>query len=128
MKKEYKYYMVIGAAIFLVAIVLQKLWSGIHPSIISMLRTVGIVFIVLGVVRHMRYKEGPEEDERTKKINAFTLSYTWTATIVLVGILLLLVHFDILEMTAELALGLTMFVMIAVAVISELYLKRKGDV
>jgi len=132
MKKEYKYYIGIGAAAFLVAIVLQIFWSGIDTlwgsRITSTLRAVGIIFIGLGVGRHMIYKEEPEEDERTKNINALTLSYSWIVTLVLVGVLLLLDKWDILKMTVLQALGLTMFVMVAVAVISELYLKRKGNV
>ena len=76
----------------------------------------------------MSYKEEPEEDERTKKINTLTLSYSWIVTLVLVGVLLLLDKWDILKMTVLQALGLTMAAMIVVAIIAELYLKRKGDV
>jgi len=128
MKKEYKYYMMIGAAIFLVAMVLQIFWSNIHPAITNTLTIVGLVLVVLGLVRHMKYGARRDEDERTKKINAFTLSYSWVVTIVVVGVLLWLDHYNILKMTVVQALGLTMFVMIAVAVVSELYLKRKGDI
>ena len=132
MKKEYKYYIGIGAAAFLVAITLQIFWSGIdniwYTRITSALIPVGIVFIALGVVRHMVFKEEPEEDERTKKIHTLTLSCSWIFTFVLIGVLLLLDKWDILKMTVLQALGLTMFVMVAVAIISEWYLKRKGDV
>jgi len=128
MKKEYKYRMVIGVAILLVAIALQIFWNSIHPSVISTLITVGIVLIGTGVIRHMKFKEGPEKDERTKKIGAFALGYSWVATLVLVGVLILLHEFNILRMSAMQALGLTMFVMITVALFFQLYLKRKGDV
>ena len=128
MKKEYKYYLVFGLIILLAGIVLQIFWSGLHPAIARTLIVVGWVLIVLGAVRHKIYGEGPEEDERTKKINAFALSYSWVATIVLVGVLLLLDHYNILKITAMLALGLTMFVMIVVAVVAEWYIKRKGDI
>lgn len=132
MKKEYKYYIGIGAAELLVAVVLQIFWSGIDTiwvsRITSILTTVGIVSIALGVGRHMIYKERPEEDERTKKISALTLSYSWIVTLVLVGVLLLLDKWDIFKMTVMQALGLTMFVMIVVAIVAELYLKRKGDI
>ncbi len=132
MKKEYKYYIGIGAAELLVAVVLQIFWSGIDTiwvsRITSILTTVGIVCIALGVGRHMIYKERPEEDERTKKISALTLSYSWIVTLVLVGVLLLLDKWDIFKMTVMQALGLTMFVMIVVAIVAELYLKRKGDI
>ncbi len=102
MKKEYKYYIGIGAAILLVGIALQIFWSGMdtniwYTRITSALRTVGIVLILLGVVRHMIYKEEPEEDERIKKINALTLSYSWTVTRVLVGVLLLLDKWGYIE-------------------------------
>ena len=132
MKKEYKYYTGIGAAAFLAAIALQIFWKGVDTiwvsRIISFLTTAGIIFVALGVGRHLIYKEEPEEDERTKKINALTLSYSWVVTLVLVGVLLLLDKWDIFKMTVLQALGLTMFVMIVVAIVSELYLKRKGDI
>jgi len=128
MKKEYKYYVGIGAVAFLVAIALQIFWSGINPRITSTLTTVGIVFIALGVGMHIIYKEEPEEDERTKKINTLTLSCSWIVTLVLVGVLLLLDKWDILKMSVMQALGLTMAVMIVVAIVAEFYLKRKGDI
>lgn len=128
MKKEYQYYIVIGVVAFLVAIALPIFWSDIDTRIVGLLRTVGVVFVALGMVRHMVYKEEPEEDERTKKINALTLSYSWVVTFVLVSILLLLDKWQILNITVMQALGLTMFVMIVVAIASEWYLLRKGDV
>ena len=132
MKKEYKYYIVIGAAAFLTAITLQIFWEGIDnlwlTRITGALIPVGIVFIALGAVRHIIYKQEPEEDERIKKINTLTLSYSWIVTLVLVGALLLLDKWDIFKMTVLQALGLTMAVMIAVAIVAEWYLKRKGDI
>jgi len=128
MKREYKYYLIFGLIILLAGIVLQISWSGLHPAITKTLITGGIILMVFGLVRHMIYKEGTEEDERTKKINAFALSYSWVVTLVLVGVLLWLDHYNILKMTAMSALGLTMFVMIVVAVVSEWYIKKKGDI
>jgi len=121
MKKEYKYYTGIGAAAFLIAITLQIFWSGVDTIWVSRIKS------LLGVGRHMIYKEKPEEDERTKKISALTLSYSWIVTFVLVSVLLLLDKWDIFKMTVMQALGLTMFVMIVVAIVAELYLKRKGE-
>ena len=122
MKKEYKYYLMLGAAIFVVGIVL------VDSSLASTLRLIGIVLIGLGVVRHKVYGAGPEEDERTRKMEAFALSCSWIVTMVFVGAVLLLVHEDILEMSSELALGLTMIVMVGAAIVSEWYVKRKGDI
>ena len=122
MKKEYKYYLMLGAAIFVVGIVL------VDSSLASLLRVVGIVLMGLGVLRHKIYGEGPEEDERTRKMDAFALYYSWIVTMVFVGAVLWLVHKDILEIGSELALGLTMVVMVGSAIVSELYLQRKGDI
>ena len=128
-KKKYEYYALLGAATLLAAIALQIiLWDTIDPSITRIVAIAGIVFIVLGVVKHKVYGEGPEADERTKKISAFAISYSWVVTLVLVCVLLLLDHFNILRMPAMAALGLTMLVMIAVAVVFQWYLKRKGDI
>ena len=122
MKKEYKYYLMLGAAIFVVGIVL------VDSSLASSLRAVGIVLMGLGLVRHKLYGEGPEEDERTRKMDAFALSYSWIVTMVFVGAVLWLSHEDILGISSELALGLTMIVMFGSAIVSELYVKRKGDI
>ena len=122
MKKEYKYYLMLGAGIFVVGILL------VDGSLASILRVVGVVLMGLGVLRHKIYGEGPEEDERTKKMDAFALSYSWIVTMVFVGAVLWLVHEDILEISSELALGLAMIVMVGSAIVSELYVKRKGDI
>ena len=128
MKKEYKYRLVIGAAILLVTIALQMFWSGISPAITMTLMVAGIALMATGAIRHMTCGEGPESDERTKRISAFALSCSWVVTLLLVCVLILLDHYTMLKIAATQALGLTLFVMIAVAVVSEWYLKRKGDI
>ncbi|MEA3230093.1 MAG: hypothetical protein U9P44_04205 [archaeon] len=127
MKKEYKYRMVIGAIILLAAVALQMFYAAVDSRVISMVVIAGVVLVGTGVVRYMKYGTGPETDERTRKISAFALSYSWIVTLVLVCVLFLSDEFGILKLTVAQALGSVMSVMIAVPIILQWYFKRKGD-
>lgn len=127
MKNEYKYRVVIGAAILLIGIALLIFW-GIDDLITGTLMIIGIVLLLNGVLRHLRYKNMPERDERTRKIGAFAVAYSWVVTIVFVTVLFWLDHFEVWKMTVQQALGSTVYVMVFVALIFQWYLKRKGDV
>jgi hypothetical protein len=128
MKKEYKYRLMFGPAILLLGIVLQTFWSGLDSLIPTTLMVVGLVLLVNGVFRHLKYGEMPERDERTRKIGAFAIAYSWLVTMIFIALLIWLDHFNLLKMTAPQALGLTIFMMIIAALIFQWHLKRKGDV
>ena len=128
MKKEYKYRMIIGAVLLLAAMAMQMFLGGVDFHIVSMVLVAGMVLLGTGVVRSMRYGEGPETDERTKKVSAFALSYSWLVTLVLVNVLFLMEEFSVLAMTAGQALGSIISVMIVVPILFQWYFRRKGDV
>lgn len=79
-----------------------------------------VMLPVAAVVKHMRYGE-MQRDERTEMIGFLALSYSWVATLLLVGVLMGLDLFDILKVTALEALASTAYVMLLVAVIVVLY-------
>ncbi len=126
MKKEYKYRLVIGPIILLIGIALL-IFGKIDDLIIGTLIIAGIVLLLNGVLKHLRYKNMPERDERTRKIGAFAAAYSWVVTIVFITVLFWLNHFEIWKMTVQQALGLTLYVMIFVTLIFQWHLKRKGD-
>ena len=128
MKKKYKYNLINGPIIIIVAVALQAFCSGMNPFITRILITFGFILIINGVYRHKKYGEMIEKDERTKKISAFAISYSWLATIITMSVLILLDYFDILKMTAPQALGFTYFVMILVVLVFKWYFQRKGDI
>ena len=126
MKKEYKYRLVIGPIILLIGIALL-IFGKIDDLITGTLIIAGIVLLLNGVLKHLRHKNMPERDERTRKIGAFAAAYSWVVTIVFITMLFWLNHLEIWKMTVQQALGLTLYVMIFVTLIFQWHLKRKGD-
>ena len=94
----------------------------------SIFLTAGIAFLITGIIRHRRYGDDPESDERSKKIGAYGLSYAWlTGLFFMVG-LFWLDYLGILMIGTQLALALSIVILALSALIYQLYLFRKGDV
>jgi Ca2+/Na+ antiporter len=94
----------------------------------SIFLTAGIAFLITGIIRHRKYADDPESDERSQKIGAYGLSYAWlTGLFFMVG-LFWLDYLGILMMGTQLALALSIVVLALSALIYQMYLFRKGDV
>jgi len=104
----------------------------LNPSGDSILPTVllaaGLAFLVTGVSRRKKYGEGAEQDERSRRIGAWGMSYSWVLSLTFVWSLFLLDHFRVVIITAGAALGASLIVMTFSAVVFQMYLFRKGDV
>jgi hypothetical protein len=88
----------------------------------------GCAFLAVVILRHRQYREGPESDERSKKIGAYGLSYAWLTGILFMSALFWLDFMSILRMGTQGALGLSVMVLAVSAVLYQMYLFRKGDV
>jgi drug/metabolite transporter (DMT)-like permease len=88
----------------------------------------GLAFLVAGITRWRKYGEGPEQDERSRRIGAWGMSYSWLLTVFFMWALFLLDHFRVVMLTAGAALGASVVVMALSAVAFQAYLSRKGDV
>jgi hypothetical protein len=98
-------------------------------SIISMiLITGGCAFLAVGVHRHRRYGDGPETDERSKKIGAYGLSYAWLTGILFISALYWLDLMGFFRLGTQVALGISLMVLVISAVAYQMYLFRKGDI
>jgi len=88
----------------------------------------GCAFLAVGILRNHQYRDGPESDERSKKIGAYGLSYAWLTGILFISALYLLDFMGILRLGAQGALGLSVMVLAISAVLYQMFLFRKGDV
>lgn len=94
----------------------------------TILITGGCAFLAVGILRHRQYRDGPESDERSKKIGAYGLSYAWlTGLIFMVG-LFWLDYLGVLNLNTRNALSGSILVLALSGVIFQMYLFRKGDV
>jgi short subunit fatty acids transporter len=82
----------------------------------------------VGILRQRQYRDGPESDERSKKIGAYGLSYAWLTGIVFMSALYWLDFMGILRLGTQGALGFSVMVLAISAVLYQMYLFRKGDV
>lgn len=126
MKSKYKSSLVFGLLILFMGIAFEILLSGAYSSISSILILVGLILIIGSLLRHLKYGEGANRDERTTKIGAFALAYAWLVTFVFMSLLLLLDHY-LVKLTASQALFSTMAAAILAAGFFQWYFNRKGD-
>src|SRR5512136_995891 len=81
------YRMIIGTLMVISGIVSIMLTGG-GAFIGTILLCAGIAFLVTGISRNRRDGDGPESDERSKKIGAYGLSYAWlTGLIFMFGLI-----------------------------------------
>ena len=94
----------------------------------TILLIAGITFLLTGIIRHKKYGNEPESDERTKKIGAYGLSYAWLTGILFMSALYWLDFLNIVRLGTQIALALSIVVLALSAVAYQVYLFRKGDV
>jgi hypothetical protein len=120
---------VIVGAILIVWGVAGLLLGPPGDSILSMiLLSAGLVFLVAGVTRWRKYGEGPEQDERSRKIGAWGISYSWLIGLFFMTALFWLDRLRLLMLSTGTALGTSVMVMTLSAVVFQVYLSRVGDV
>jgi hypothetical protein len=99
-----------------------------EPVMGTILIAAGLVFLLTGIFRHRRFGNGPESDERSKKIEAYGLSYAWLTGLFFMSGLFWLDYFGILKLGTQVALALSIVVLALSAMICQFCLFRKGDV
>lgn len=128
MEKKYLYTLVLGM-IVLVAGILSITFQVFDKSSISIaLINVGLVIFIVTVFRLLRKGELPDRDERTKKLAAYGITYSWLLTLVLIAVLYWVEYFKLAELSAEGVLGILLFFMIVSSNVFRWYFMQKGDV
>jgi hypothetical protein len=127
MKPRNLYRIIIGTLMLISGIVLIVLTAG-EASIGSMLTTAGIVFLLTGIINHRKYGDDLESDERSKKIGAYGLSYAWLTGLFFMFGLFWLDYLNVLRLSVQNALALSILVLALSAVCYQMWLFRKGDV
>jgi hypothetical protein len=121
------YRIVIGALMIASGIVSIVLTPG-EAVIGTILLVAGCAFLFTGIARHRKDGDGPESDERAKKIGAYGLSYAWLTGLLFMFALFWLDYLNLLRLGAQLALVLSILVLAISARLYQAYLFRQGDV
>ncbi len=94
----------------------------------TLLLAAGFAFLITGILRHRRYGDGVETDERSRRIGAYGLSYAWLTGLFFMTALFWLEYTGTLALDAATALAISIIVLALSAVLYQAYLFRKGDV
>jgi uncharacterized membrane protein len=127
MKPRNLYRIIIGVVMITSGIVSLLLSAG-EAIISTMLLAAGFAFLITGISRHSKYGDEPESDERSKKISAYGITYAWLTGLFFVTGLFWLDYLDLVRLSTQNALTLSVVVLALSAVIYQTYLFRKGDV
>lgn len=128
MTKVNKQRLIFGPIVLLIGVVLLIFWKNAPSIIISGLMAGGLASTINGIYSHIRYGVQAESDERTRKISASAVTYSWLMTLTFVSVLVFLDYFSLLEMTVAKVLGIITFVMIGTLVLFYAYFAKRGDV
>ncbi len=127
MKPRNMYRIIIG--ILMVAYGLAVLlMSGGDAVIGTVLLCAGLAFLITGAIRHRKYGDDPESDERSKKIGAYGITYAWLTGLFFMTALFWLDYTGLLMLTTQNALAISVVVLVLSAVAYQAWLFRKGDV
>lgn len=127
MKPRNMYRIIIG--ILMVAYGLAVLlMSGGDAVIGTVLLCAGLAFLITGVIRHRKYGDDPESDERSKRIGAYGITYAWLTGLFFMTALFWLDYTGLFTLTTQNALAISVVVLALSAVVYQAWLFRKGDV
>jgi hypothetical protein len=127
MEKKYLYKLILGIAL-IAAGILSDVFFDIDILIPIVLVNTGLIIFVVTAFRLFRRGDLPDRDERTKKLAAYGITYSWLLTLVVITVLSWIQHFGLAELTANSVLGILLFFMIISANVFRWYFMRKGDV
>ncbi len=126
-EKRYKYKIFTGLVIMISGILVAAFLE-VDILIPIVLINTGLIIFVATVLRLFKSGDLPDKDERTKKLAAYGISYSWLLTLVVITVLIWVDYFKLLELTARGVLGMLLFFMIISANVFRWYFMRKGDV
>lgn len=127
MKRRYAVQIAAGAVLGAAGILLPFLVDGTE-ALSSLMVMIGLVILAVAVVRHWRFRDEPERDERTQKIGAYAISYSWLLTIVFLALLFWVDYLGVVALTVEAVLLSAILLMGLSARLFQWYLFRQGDV
>ncbi|MBN1234961.1 MAG: hypothetical protein JW999_02805 [Methanotrichaceae archaeon] len=88
----------------------------------------GMVAIGVVLLRRWRAGDQPEKDERTNKLGAFSLAYSYLVSLILALVLFIAVYLGIVDLDAVTALQIIIYVMTGSTIVFMLIFSRRADV
>jgi hypothetical protein len=112
-----------GAILIIAALVLTYL--GYDAGFLAV---AGVVAVGVVLFRRWRTGDGPEKDERTNKLRAFSLAYSYLVSLILALVLFIAVYLGMVDFDAAAVLQVIIYVMTGSAIVFILIMGRRADV
>jgi protein-S-isoprenylcysteine O-methyltransferase Ste14 len=127
---QWRYAITLIAGMLLVLAGIALPYTGIafeEPASIALV-SAGIAMMIVAAVTGLRYRDEIRSDERTKKIGAYGITYSWLLTLVLITVFFWLNYLNLVVLTVQGVLAVLLFAMVLSARFFQWHLFRKGDV
>ena len=115
--------MIPGAALIIASLVLSSL--GYDAGFLAV---AGVVAIGMVLLIFWRAGAGPEKDERTNKLGAFSLAYSYLVSLIMALVLFIAVYLEMIDLDAVAVLQIIIYVMTGSAIVFTLMIGRRADV
>jgi uncharacterized membrane protein len=127
MDNRYKYSLYAAIAAVVIGILASILQVG-DEEISNILINIGVAIIAVLLVRLRRTGNLPEKDERTKKLGAYGLSYSWFITFLMLNLLFWIDRLHFAQLTVSNVIFILFILMLVTAKGFQWYFLSKGDV
>ncbi|KKG12878.1 hypothetical protein EO98_03035 [Methanosarcina sp. 2.H.T.1A.6] len=127
MEKRYMNKLVPGIIIMLAGM-LSAAFHTFDMSISIFMINLGLILFIITAFRLFRLGGLPDRDERTKKLAAYGITYSWLLTLVLIAVLYWVEYFKLVELTVGGVLGILLIFMSISANVFRWHFMQKGDV
>ncbi len=128
MKLKHKISIVVALCFIAIWVVISVLNIKVISPIMSAMFAVGVSLLFTSLFKHLKYGEGVEQDERTKKVMYRAFAGSWFAVLLLIAVMMLADYIGVLKVNVQGALSLIFFGMIITFSGLSWYFGRKGDV
>lgn len=116
-----------GFVILLVGYASLLFNGSLHDKIWYNLISAGVAIIIVGIIGWKKMKNIKDiQDEMSIAIGRKALSFSWFYTYILIAVLVLLVNYEIVQLTALEVLGIMFFFMLGSQLTIRLIFARKG--
>ncbi|MDI6718960.1 MAG: hypothetical protein QMD46_05055 [Methanomicrobiales archaeon] len=129
MERRYALWFIWGLGLLAIGILGTLIFPrGLGEGSTAILITSGIVVLVATSAKLLRCGEGPQQDERTRRIGAWGLSYSWFTTFLLLFVLFWIDYLELIRLETQAVLLVLVLTMALSARLFQWHFFRRGDV
>lgn len=127
MEERYRNSLYIAIMVLITGVIMNILQIG-NEELSNILINIGVALIAVLLIRMRRTGNLPEKDERTKKLGAYGLSYSWLITFLALNAIFWIDRLEFAQLTVSGVMFILGILMLVTAKGFQWYFLSKGDV